>query len=134
MSRLRLCRTVSSPCCRLGDGPAVAVLDPVGGGEAEPSVVAAGDDHISDARLVPVGQGHFRCGRGVVQAMGAGASVEVGDEVPGGGEHDRVEPSRSVGSPGPERVFGGSGEVADMHPTMLQVELQRLGVTVTEEE
>ena len=39
-----------------GDGPAVAVLDPVGGGEAEPAVVAAGDDHISDAGLVPVGQ------------------------------------------------------------------------------
>ena len=66
--------------------------------------------------------------------MAAGASVEVGDKVPGWGEHDRVEPSRPVGSPGAERVFGGGGEVADMHATMLQVGLQRLGVTVTEEQ
>ena len=38
-----------------GDGPPVAVLDPIGGGEAEAAVVAAGDDHISDARLIAVG-------------------------------------------------------------------------------
>jgi hypothetical protein len=69
--------------------------------------------------LVPVGQAHFRCGQGAVQAMGAGATVEFGDEVPGGGEHDGVEPSRPGGSPSVERVFGGSGEVADMHATML---------------
>ena len=59
--------------------------------------------------------------------MGAGASVEVGRWAPGWGEHDRVESSRPVGSPGAERVFGGRGEVADMHATMLEVELQRLG-------
>ena len=38
----------------LGDGPAVAVLDPVGWREAESAVVAAGDDHIADTGLVPV--------------------------------------------------------------------------------
>ena len=32
----------------VGDGSAVAVFDPVGGGEVESAVVAAGDDHISD--------------------------------------------------------------------------------------
>ena len=47
----------------MGDGPAVAVLDPVGGGEAESAVVAAGDDHISDAGLVSVGQPHLGCCR-----------------------------------------------------------------------
>ena len=40
----------------MGDGPAVAVFDPVGGGEAKPSVVAAGDDHVSDTGPVTVGQ------------------------------------------------------------------------------
>ena len=31
--------------------------------------------------------------------MITGSAVEVGDEVAGGGEHDRVEPSGSVGRP-----------------------------------
>ena len=43
----------------VGDGPAVAVLDPVGGGESEAAVVAAGDDHIADTGLVAVGQAHL---------------------------------------------------------------------------
>jgi hypothetical protein len=38
----------------MGDGPAVSVLDPVVGREAESAVVAAGDDHIADTRLVPI--------------------------------------------------------------------------------
>ena len=83
----------------MGDGPAVAVLDPVGGGEAESAVVGAGDDHISDTGPVPVGQRHLGCRRGVIETMRAGTAVEFGDEVPGGGDHDRVEPSRSVGNP-----------------------------------
>ena len=111
----------------MGDGPAVAVFDPVGRGQPEPSVVRAGDDHISDARWISVGQAHFWCGRGVVEPMCAGASVEVGDEVPGWGEHDCIEPSGPVGSPGAERVFGGGGEVADMHATVIQVELSASG-------
>ena len=61
VSWLRLCRTVRSPLpADAGDGPPVAVLDPVGGGEAESAVVAAGDDHISDTGLVAVGQTHLR--------------------------------------------------------------------------
>ena len=42
-----------------GDGPAVAVLDPVGRAEAESAVVAAGDDHISDTGPIAVGQTHL---------------------------------------------------------------------------
>jgi hypothetical protein len=42
-----------------GDGPPVAVFDPVRCGESESAVVAAGDDHISDTGLVPVGQTHL---------------------------------------------------------------------------
>ena len=38
----------------VGDGPPVAVFDPVGGRESEPAVVAAGDDHISDTGLITV--------------------------------------------------------------------------------
>ena len=68
-----------------GDGPPVAVLDPVGGGESESAVVAAGDDHISDASLVPVGQRHLRCRRGVIKTMRPGTAVEFGDKLRGWG-------------------------------------------------
>ena len=40
----------------LGDGPAVAVLDPVGARIGEAAVVAAGDDHVADRCPVAVGQ------------------------------------------------------------------------------
>jgi hypothetical protein len=43
-----------------GDGPPVAVLHPVGGGGTQSAVVAAGDDHISDAGPVSVRQGRLR--------------------------------------------------------------------------
>ena len=69
----------------VGDGPAVAVLDPVGGGEAESAVVAAGDDHISDTGPVSVGQAHLGAGGGVIETMIAGTAVEFGDEVLGWG-------------------------------------------------
>jgi len=42
------------------DGPAIAVLDPVSGGEAESAVVPAGDDHVSDAGPVSIGQPHLQ--------------------------------------------------------------------------
>jgi hypothetical protein len=41
------------------DGPAVSILDPVVGHEAESPVVGAGDDHVADTGLVPVRQAHF---------------------------------------------------------------------------
>jgi hypothetical protein len=53
----------------VGDGPAVPVFHPVGRGESEAAVVAAGDDHISDAAAVPVGQRHLGCGGGVIETM-----------------------------------------------------------------
>src|SRR5687768_920928 len=43
----------------LGDGPAVAVFDPVAESEAQPPVVGPGDDHVSDTGPVSVGQGHL---------------------------------------------------------------------------
>ena len=57
--------------------------------------------------------------------MRAGTSVEFGDEVPGGGDHDRVEPSRSIGNPSVERILCRGGEVADMDPAVIKVELER---------
>ena len=108
----------------VGDGPAVAVLDPVGGGEAESAVVAAGDDHVSDAGPVSVGQGHLGCRSGVIETMRPGTAVEFGDQVPGGGDHDRVEPGRSVGNPSVERILGGGGDVADMNTAVIKVEVE----------
>ena len=73
-----------------------------------------------------------RSGRDVAEAMIAGTAVQFGDQLPGWGEHDCVEPSRPVGSPSAERVFGGSGEVADMHAALIKVELQRRRVAFAE--
>jgi len=118
----------------ISDGPAVAVFDPVGAGEAKPAVIGAGDDHISDTRLIAIGQPHLRGCYCAVKAMAAGSTVEFGDQVAGGGEHDRVEPSCPVGKPCVERILGGGGEVADMDPAVIKVEVERPRVAVAEGE
>src|SRR4029453_9601218 len=76
----------------VGDGPPVAVLNPIGRGEAESPVVAAGDDNIPAPRLMSVGQTHPGRGwGGVVEAVITGATVELSDQLAGGGKHDRVK-------------------------------------------
>jgi hypothetical protein len=68
-----------------GDGPAVAVFYPVVGAEAKSPVVAAGDDHVPGAGLVPVGQPD-QCIRDVaVEAVVACAAVQLGHQFAGGG-------------------------------------------------
>jgi hypothetical protein len=106
----------------VGDGPPVAVLHPIGGAQAEPVVVGPGDDHIPDTRPVTTGQSHLGRRRGVIKTICSGTAVEFSNEVPGGGDHDRVEPSRSVGKPSVECIFGGLSEVADLNPAVINVE------------
>src|SRR5829696_4316357 len=118
----------------MGDGPAVAVFDPVGGGEAESPVACAGDDHISDTGPVAVGQGHFGCGGGVIETMHPGTAVEFSDQVPGWGDHDRVEPSCSIGNPSAERIFSDRGSIADMDAAVIKVEVECLWFAVAEGE
>ena len=64
--------------------------------------------------------------------MRAGTAVEFGDQVAGGGEHDRVEPGRSVGNPSAERILSRGGQVADMNTTVIKVEVQRRRVAFAE--
>ena len=117
-------REVTAPA-DAGDGPPVAVLNPVGGGEAESAVVAAGDDHISDTGLVPVGQPHHRMRHIPVEAVVSGATVEFGDKLAGGGEHDGVKSGRSVGNPSGEGILGGFGDVADVDAIVIEIEVER---------
>ena len=114
------------------DGPAVAVLDPVGGGEAKPPVVAAGDDHVPGTGLIPIRQPHHRIRHVPVEAVVSGAAVQFGDQIAGGGEHDRVQPGRPVRGPSGEGILGDGGQVADVDPAVVKVEVERLRVTVTE--
>jgi hypothetical protein len=109
-------------------------FDPVGGGEAESAVVAAGDDHVSDTGPVSVGQGQFGYCRRVIETMRAGTGVQLGDEVPGGGDHDRVEPSRSIGNPSAERILSRGGPIADMDPAVIKVEVECLWFAFSEGE
>src|SRR5215203_4017252 len=83
-------REVTAPA-DAGDGPPVAVLDPVGRSESESAVVAAGDDHISDAGPIAVRQPHHRMRHIPVEVVVSGATVEFGDKLAGGGEHDGVK-------------------------------------------
>ena len=75
-----------------------------------------------------------RAAAGVVEAMIAGAAVEFGDQLAGGGEHDRVESGRSVGNPSGEGILGGGGEVADVDAAVIEVEAERLGFAFAEGE
>ena len=57
--------------------------------------------------------------------MITGATVEFGDKLPGGGEHDRVQSGRLVRNPSSEGILGGLGNVADMDPAVSEVEVER---------
>ena len=104
----------------LEDGPPVAVLHPIGGGQAEGSVVGSGDDLFADAGRVAVGQHRHPNGLGLgrvwfcVEPVVAGALVELADQFAGGGEHDRIQAAAPVGLPGGEHLLGERGEVPDM--------------------
>ncbi len=112
----------------VGDGPPVSVLHPIGGAQAEPAVVGPCDDHIPDTRPVSVPQMHFLPGRGTVATMITGSAVELSNEVPGRSEHDRVQPSRSVGKPSVECIFGDRGEITDMNTAVIEIEAERVGI------
>ena len=112
----------------VGDGPAVAVLDPVGGRESEAAVVRAGDDHISDAGPVSVPQTHFLPDRDVAEAMLAGSAVELSDQFAGRGEHDRVQSGRSIFNPSSEGILGDLGEITDMNTAMIEIEAECVGI------
>ena len=68
----------------------------------------------------------------MIEAVVAGSPVEFGDRFAGGGEHDRVEPGRSVGNPSIERILSCGGQVADMNTAVIKVEVQPRRVSVAE--
>jgi hypothetical protein len=126
-------REVTAPA-DTGDGPPVAILDPIGGSESKSAVVAAGDDHISDTGLVPVRQTHLGRGRETVEAMITGATVELGDKLAGGGEHDRVKPRHPIGNPSAESILGSFSNVADMNTAVIKIEVERRRLAFAEHE
>ena len=70
----------------------------------------------------------------MVEAVVSGATVEFGDQLAGGGEHDGVESGRPVGRPGGEGIVGGFGKVADVNTAVIKVEGERCQLAVTEGE
>ncbi len=128
MRWLRVCRTVRSPCLltwvMVQRSP--FLTQSVAVRRSRRSLLRVMITSPTLARL-PSAKGTSAVASGVIKAMRAGTAVEFGDQVAGGGEHDRVEPGRSVGNPSVERILGGGGEVADMNPTVIKVEVERLG-------
>jgi hypothetical protein len=62
--------------------------------------------------------------------VATGSPVEFGDEVAGGGEHDRVQALGTIVLPASEDVLGDGGEVTDMDALVVKVEPDRLGSAV----
>jgi hypothetical protein len=61
--------------------------------------------------------------------MITGSAVELGDELAGRSEHDRVQSDGSVGNPSSERILGDLGEIADMNAAMIEIEAKCAGIT-----
>ena len=120
----------------LGDLPPVTVLHEVRGRDAQPAVVLAGDDHVTSRGVVVVRQRHLAVlgGPGAGDPRGSGAAVQVGDELPGGSQHDRVQARCPVGSPGLEDLLAHGGHVPDVDPAPVQVEPDRLGAPLAQRE
>ncbi len=112
-----------------GDGPPVAVLDPVVGCDPQEPVVLPGDDRVADAGPVPVSQLHLFAGDMAVEALVSGALVEFSDAFAGAGEHDRVAALVAVGGPGVEQVVGHGGFVADVDAVLVEVEAEGGGLS-----
>jgi hypothetical protein len=80
----------------------------------------------------PSSQVHLSSGRDVAEAMITGSSVEVGDKLPGRGQHDRVQSGSLVRNPSSESILGGFGNVADVNPAVSEVEVERRRVAFAE--
>ena len=71
---------------------------------------------------------------GVVAAMLTGASVEFGDEVAGGCEHDRVEPAARSVTQAAKASSVMRGQVADVDAVVIEVEPERRPIAFAEVE
>ena len=110
--------------------PPVTVLDPVGGTDPQPSIVGSGDHLVADGCLEAVGQAHASPGFGALEAVGAGALVQLSDQVSRGREHDRIAPLPSVEPPGVEHLVGHRGQVPNVYSLVVQIEAHGLWSTV----
>ena len=70
----------------------------------------------------------------LVEAVLAGALVEFGNQLAGGGEHDRIEALVGVGTPRGEGVVGHGGQVTDVDALVVEVEAERRRVAVAQRE
>ena len=70
---------------------------------------------------------HFLPGWGTVEAMITGAAVQLGDELAGRSEHDRVQSDRSILNPSGKGIIGDLGEITDMNTTMIEIEAECTG-------
>jgi hypothetical protein len=94
----------------------------------EASIIGAGDDHVADTGPISVPETHFLPGRGTVATMLAGAAVQVGDQLAGRSEHDRVQSGRSILNPSGEGILGDLGEITDMNPAVIEIEAECTGI------
>src|SRR5215211_4845505 len=116
------------------DGPPVTVFHPIGCTDAQSAVVGPRDDQVADAGPVAVAQLDLLARAGASEAMVPGALVEPADQLPGRGQHDRIETAAAVVLPAVEDGVEGGGGVADVDASPVQVEAERFGSAVAESE
>jgi hypothetical protein len=63
-----------------------------------------------------------------------GSAVELGDELAGRSEHDRVQSGRSILHPCGEGILGDLGEITDMNTAMIEIEVECAGIAVPQGE
>ena len=117
-----------------GDGPGVAVADPVlASVDGEFPVVVAGDDPVPDPGAVAVVQldadGLDLPGD---DAVGAGAGGQVADAGGGGGEHEAAQPGGHVAMPGGVRLLQQRLGRAPDDPIVRGVEVQRGAIALAQ--
>ena len=62
-------------------------------------------------------------------AVGAGAGVQLRDDLAGRGEQDRVDAGSTIGRPRLEREISRGRQVADVYPSVIEIEPERFGIT-----
>src|SRR5262249_29947718 len=108
-----------------GDGPAVAVLDPIGDAGAQATVVVSGQDDVADGGPVPVGQLDLGSGDGAAKASCAGGPVQSCDEIAGGRQHQALAAFRPFGLPGSQDLAEAGVHVSAVHAVVVEIEPER---------
>jgi hypothetical protein len=112
------------------DGPAVAVLDPVGAAHAESAVVVSGEYDVADRRVRAVPQADLVAIGRVPEPGGPRSTVQLPHEVVGGRQHQAVPARRLLALPCVEDLVDDGGLAAGVDALVVEVVAEGLAVAI----